>query len=107
MPMFIYTVKDDAGKTKTDTIQSFSEDALVLKLQSEGYFVVNIRPLAEKTATKIEQKAKVVNTKFDHEKTKIEDLLVLSRQLATMLEAGVTMLRSLDVITSQIQSREL
>ena len=45
--------------------------------------------------------------KFDHDKCKIEDLLVFSRQLATMLEAGVTMLRSLDVILSQIQSKEL
>ena len=35
-------------------------------------------------------------------------MLVLSpRQLATMLEAGVTMLRSFDVIVSQIQSKEL
>ncbi len=47
------------------------------------------------------------HVKFDHEKCKIEDLLVFSRQLATMLEAGVTMLRSLDVIISQIQSKEL
>ena len=45
--------------------------------------------------------------KFDHDKCKIEDLLVFSRQLATMLEAGVTMLRSLDVIMSQIQSKQL
>jgi len=107
MPNFIYTVKDDSGKTKTDTVQSFSEDALVLKLQSEGYFVVKIRQLADKAAPKVDDKKKDEHAKFDHEKCKIEDLLVLSRQLATMLEAGVTMLRSLDVISSQIQSKEL
>jgi type IV pilus assembly protein PilC len=106
MPIFLYTAKDEAGKTKTETIQAYSEDALVQKLQGEGYFVVNIRELADK-ADKADKKQIATQTKFDHEKSKIEDLLVLSRQLATMLEAGVTMLRSLDVITSQIQSKEL
>ncbi len=106
MPIYLYTVKDDAGKTKTDTVQALNEDALVEKLQSEGYFVVNIRPALEKFALKGDEK-KGTDFRFDHNKTKIEDLLILSRQLATMLEAGVPMLRSLDVIMSQIQSREL
>jgi len=106
MPGYFYRVKDSEGKTKTDTIQAINEDALVEKLQSEGYFVVNIRPVMEKTAFKSNKK-KETDSKFHHDKFKIEDLLVLSRQLATMLEAGVTMLRSFDVIMSQIQSREL
>ena len=105
MPSFFYTIKDKAGETKTDIIQALNEDALVEKLQNEGYFVVNIRPVKEQSALK-EDKAKG-GPKFDHDKAKIEDLLVLSRQLATMLESGVTMLHSLDVIRSQIQSREL
>jgi type IV pilus assembly protein PilC len=106
MSSYLYTVKDNAGNTKTDTVQALNEDALVEKLQSEGYFVVNIRPVMEKSAPKNDKK-KGTGFKFDHDKFKIEDLLVLSRQLATMLESGVTMLRSLDVIKSQIQSREL
>jgi len=105
MPSYFYTVKDNAGKTKTDTIQAINEDALVEKLQSEGYFVVNIRPVMTRSVPKADKNKK--DFKFDHDKFKIEDLLVFSRQLATMLEAGVTMLRSLDVIMSQIQSRDL
>jgi type IV pilus assembly protein PilC len=106
MPIYLYTVKDSAGNTKTDTVQAFNENALVEKLQSEGYFIVNIRLAMEKSALKADKK-KEMDFKFDHDKVKTEDLLVLSRQLATMLEAGVTMLRSLDVIMSQIQSREM
>jgi len=105
MASFFYTVKDNTGKTTTDTIQAPNENALVEKLQSEGYFVVNVRLIQEKSAPKPDNKK--TDFKFDHDKFKIEDLLVLSRQLATMLEAGVTMLRSLDVIMSQIQSKEL
>ena len=106
MPSYLYTVKDKSGATKTDTVQAMNENMLVEKLQSEGYFVVNIRVAMEDAGRKTEKK-KESTLKFDHDKAKIEDLLVLSRQLATMLEAGVTMLRSLDVIMSQIQSKEL
>ncbi len=106
MPLYFYTVKDSTGNTKTDTFSALSEDALVEKLQSEGYFIVNIRQLEEKSARKAADKKETVQ-RFDHDKSKIEDLLVLSRQMATMLEAGVTMLRSFDVILSQIQSKEL
>lgn len=104
--MYLYTVKDNEGKTKTDTAQAISEDALVEKLQGEGYFVLNVMAALEKSAAK-ETGPKVKEFKYDHDKCRIEDLLVLSRQLATMLESGVTMLRSLDVIMVQIQSREL
>ena len=107
MPVYSYTVKDSAGATKTDVVQAPSEDALVDKLQSEGFFIVNIQLSTEKSAQKAAVGKKTPDFKFDHEKCKIEDLLVLSRQLATMLEAGVTMLRSLDVILAQIQSKEL
>lgn len=106
MPTYVYTVKNDAGQTKTDIVQAVNEDALVEKLQREGYFVVNVGPAMGKSVSKGDKK-KGADFKFDHDRTKIEDLLVLSRQLATMLQAGVTMLRSLDVILSQIQSREL
>ncbi|MBF0571595.1 MAG: type II secretion system F family protein [Candidatus Omnitrophica bacterium] len=105
MPIFSYIVKDSTGHTKTDIVQSYSKEALVMKLQSEGLYVINVRLAMEKSALKIEKKAHT--PKFDHDKVRIEDLLVLSRQLATMLQAGVTMLRSLDVILSQIQSRQL
>jgi type IV pilus assembly protein PilC len=106
MPSYVYIVKDNEGTTKTDTVESPNENALVEKLQGDGYFVVNIRPVKEQSVYKGENKKETAQ-KFDHDKFKIEDLLVLSRQLATMLESGVTMLRSFDVIKSQIQSKEL
>ena len=56
MPIYIYTVKDSTGKSKTDTVQAHNEDSLVDQLQSEGYFVVNVRLAMEKTAVKGEKK---------------------------------------------------
>lgn len=105
MPIYSFTAKDPEGKTKTDIVQAQNEEALVSKLQAEGYYVVSIRLAMEKNVIKGDKKG--AEFRFDHDRCKIEDLLVFSRQLATMLEAGVTMLRSLDVILSQIQSRQL
>jgi len=105
MPIFSYTVKDSTGKTINDVVSSHSEDALVEKLQGDGYFIISIRLSQQKGDVKAEKKDAV--QRFDHDACKIEDLLVFSRQLATMLEAGVTMLRSLDVIITQIQSKQL
>ncbi|MBF0511530.1 MAG: type II secretion system F family protein [Candidatus Omnitrophica bacterium] len=86
-------------------MQSDTEEALIQRLQSEGYFIVDIRLAEERFSFKVEKKEK--KQTFEHNKVKIEDLLVMSRQLATMLEAGVTMLRSLDIIISQMQSKQL
>ena len=105
MPMFSYTAKDNAGKTKTGVLESLNEQVLVNKLQSDGYFVIDVRLAMSKAVLKGEKKE--TELRFDHDKVKLEDLLVFSRQLATMLEAGVTMLRSLDIIISQIQSKQL
>ena len=56
MPLFAYTVKDSAGKTKSDIAQSHNEDALVDQLQNEGYFIISIRPAMEKPARKGENR---------------------------------------------------
>lgn len=105
MPNYFYEVIDREGKSQSGIFDAVNENVLAEKLQAEGHFVVNIRLAKGKDSLKAAEKGRA--HKFDHDSCKIEDLLVFSRQLATMLEAGVTMLRSLDVILSQIQSRDL
>ncbi len=102
MPMFSYTAKDAAGKTKTAIVEALHEQALVEKLQGDGYFVLSVKPASPKLAA---AKSKTPDVGFTHNKVKIEDMLVFARQLATMLEAGVTLLRSLDVISAQVESK--
>ncbi len=102
MPMFSYTAKDAAGKTKTAIVEALHEQALVEKLQGDGYFVLSVKPASSKMAAAQSRTFEG----FTHNKVKIEDMLVFGRQLATMLDAGVTLLRSLDVISAQVESRE-
>lgn len=106
MPKFSYIVKDREGKTYKQVVDSSSEQALVEKLQSQNYFIVNVKRIAAPTKKKV-QSNKNRARKFTRKKIKLDDLLTFSHQLETMLEAGVTLMRSMDVIQSQCESQQL
>lgn len=109
MPHFKYTAKDAQGKTIIDEVDAFSKDSLLQKLQSEGLFVVRLEDVQTKEPTKptLFKTEKIKERKFHHNKIKLSDLIAFSRQLVTMLDAGVALLRSLQVISDQIASKKL
>src|SRR3989338_10482121 len=103
MAKFSYTVKDINGKTSSDVADSFDRAVLIQDLQKKGFFVVNVQELKATDALQLMQRPGK-KKKFAHKKIKLEDQILFARQLTTMLEAGVTLLRSLDVIVSQVAS---
>ncbi len=106
MPKFTYTVKDINGRTVNDIAEAFDQNALVQDLQRRGYFIVSVKEMT--IADHLPQQKEQKKTKrFTHKKIKLADLIIFARQLTTMLESGVTLLRSLDVILSQIESEQL
>jgi type IV pilus assembly protein PilC len=108
MARYQYIAKDINGKSVNDIAEAMSEQALVDKLQSQGYFVLSIQPFSGADKPKVDKaQTKKKKDSFTHSNVTMEDILVFGRQLATMLEAGITLLRSLDVIITQIESRTL
>ena len=107
MPKFQYNAKDINGKSVNDIAEALNEQALVDKLQSQGFFVLNITPYSSEKPKTETSKAKKKKDSFTHTNVTMDDILIFGRQLATMLEAGITLLRSLDVINSQVESRIL
>ncbi len=105
MPKYNYTARDITGNIKTDVLEAPNEKALVEKLQAQGLFIIKFYEPLEMVQGQVVKKSLLM--KFDHNGIKLEDLLIFSRQLATMLEAGVALMRSLDVVLTQIQSRDL
>ncbi|MBP9854253.1 MAG: type II secretion system F family protein [Candidatus Omnitrophica bacterium] len=101
MPKFSYTIRDQNGKTFKDVIEGFDRNSVVTNLQKQNYFVVNVVEIKTGGSKKNPSKIK----KFKYKKAKLTDLLAFSRQLGTMLEAGVTLIRSLDVILGQVESQ--
>lgn len=106
MAKFSYIVKDQSGKTYRNVVDMANKGILVSKLHKEGYFIVNITEMVMASAKKKSHGILVPlkRRKFTHKAAKLQDLLSFSRQLATMLEAGVPLIRSLNVIETQIDS---
>ena len=107
MPRFSYTVRDQDGKTYKDVMDAYDQQGVIDKLQKDNYFIVQIKELTSGHRKTDKQSKKSKKKKFHHKKVKLQDMTAFSRQLATMLEAGVTLIRSLDVIVSQVQSEKL
>lgn len=104
MPKFEYVVKDGNGKTFRDTTDAYNQKALVDKLQTQGLYIIRVKEL--QSAAFAKKKNKGNQLKFHHNRVKLDDLLAFSRQLATMLESGVPLIRCLNVTQEQTQSKK-
>lgn len=108
MARFTYIVRDSSGNKETGADEAPNQDELIARLQARGLIVVNVfseTQLADQKETPA-QKSKY-KTKSKHYKVSEGDLVLFSRQLATLLGAGVTILRSLNIIGQQVSSTKL
>ena len=100
MPQFTYKVRDRQGRERQNKQEAANEEELIARLQNEGLLIISVKQ--EEAVQK-----KVTLTRALHLKVTLDDMITFARQLATMLEAGVTLLKSLDVLTKQIESKTL
>ncbi len=100
MPFFRYVARDKSGKLKDETTEAISQEELLNSLQARGLFVVSIGPSAEA------KKVRKVKRRY-HRGIKMFDLIMFSRELATLLGSGVTLIKSLDILCKQIESQTL
>ena len=105
MPTFSYIVKDRHGKSFAKEVDIDSKGALIEKLQNQKLFIASIKEI-KRPGKKGRYIAAQKQRKFTHKKVKLDDLLTFSHQLATMMEAGVTLIRTLNVIQTQIESEQ-
>ena len=101
MPSFIYKVRDKQGREREGAQEAKTEEELITQLQNQGLLIVSIT--RQELAL---QKKKVLPRRY-HIRIAIDDLILLARQLSTLLGAGVTLLKSLDVLSKQIESWKL
>ncbi len=98
MPSFAYTFKDSTGALRQGASESETEAALARKLQEQGYVVMKIQQV--KTT-----KPKSPGGGFGY--VKLSDLSIFCRQFSTMVDAGVSLVRCLNVLGEQTQSPKL
>lgn len=100
MGIFKYQAKKGPGEIIADTMEAESTDEVVNKLTQQGYFPIQVEPLVgfKETAVKAGRFFGSVRTR---------DVNVFTRQLASLIRAGVPLLRALNVIVEQTESTNL
>jgi len=108
MPNFSYTARTREGKKEIGTSNAISKDALAQRLQERGLIVTKIVSV-EKTRGKMMgfDVGKEAPKKFTHSGVKLYDLVFFARQLAILVDSGVTIHRSLDALLKQVDSVKL
>lgn len=108
MPRFFYIARNRSGSRDTGVEDAATQEEVIRKLQAKELIVINIFPeqKEEGVAAGDDIKAKV-HFKAKHYRVTSDDLVLFCRQLATLLGAGVTILKSMDIISQQISSIKL
>ncbi|MBU4175605.1 MAG: type II secretion system F family protein [Actinobacteria bacterium] len=96
---YTYTVRDRTGREITGSLEAENVDVLSGKLRQMGYFVVSI------------EEAKISMAKKELHifgaKVKGEDVTIFTRQFATMINAGLPLIKCLSVLAQQTDSKTL
>jgi type IV pilus assembly protein PilC len=106
MAKLFYIARDKAGNKVTGTEENVNQEELVSRLQAKELVVVKI---AAEGAPEFKegQKTGVRYVRRHHHGISGNDLVLMCRQLATLLSAGVAILKSLDIISEQVASTKL
>ncbi|HOX55037.1 MAG: type II secretion system F family protein [Candidatus Omnitrophica bacterium] len=98
MATFKYTAKDQAARSVSGKIVAKDKETVVEELRKRKLVVISVTET--KGAAAMEFKFGVAK------KVKTDDLVIFSRQLATMVDAGIPLMQSLDVLKDQIKHGE-
>ena len=98
-----YTVRDRAGKTLKGQLDAPDDKAVAAKLREMGYAPVSITESKEGKGLQRE----LTIPGMGGNRVTLKDLAVFSRQFATMIGSGLSLVRSLNILAEQTESRRL
>ncbi len=98
MATYAFKALDLAGSATKGEIEAADKQTVASQLRSKGLIVVDIEEKAAANAGDLLARFKRV---------KADDLVIASRQLATMVQSGMSLLRALYVIEEQTESDKL
>ena len=95
MPTFAYEGRTRQGQVKKGVIEAATEAAAMMQLRAQSIIPTSVRP---KTARSFE-------LSFLKKKVSTRDLVVFTRQFATMIDAGLPLVQCLDIQAEQQQNK--
>ncbi len=97
MPMFRYTAKERTGRAVNGVSEAADQKALVEALRKQELIIISIKE--EKEKQKMAFAAKVGG------KIKLGELVLFSRQMATMIDSGIPLVQALEILGEQIENK--
>lgn len=95
MPKFMYVAKESNGHTVKGEIDGADKKHVLDLLRSKNLLILKLEKSIEKKVFFSGKKF------FSRKKVKMEELVVFSRQMATMTSAGITIIGSLETLMEQ------
>jgi type IV pilus assembly protein PilC len=97
MPKYKYTAVDAEGKNVKDTIFATNMAEFNAVLKQKGEYALSVKELTEADTS----------SKANANAISMRDLSILCKQFATMLNSGITIVKSLDVLYQQQEKEKL
>jgi len=101
MPLYSYIAKNKQGEAKTGSLQARDEHDLAIILRREGSLLIKA-DLAEKVSNR-----KKILSFLSLGKVSLVEKMMLTRNLRIMIIAGVSLPRSLNILSIQARSKKL
>jgi type IV pilus assembly protein PilC len=98
---FDYQVRDKSGKMVTGQLEADSQAAVAAKLTSMGYAPLRIDKVNE---AGLQMEIKIPGLS---DRVKLKDLAIFSRQFATMINSGLSLIRALSILREQTENKKL
>jgi type IV pilus assembly protein PilC len=118
MPRFNYVALDARGQEASGLLEAVSSSAAISQLRQSGYFPTSVieeaiissdgketRRRAVTVAGTTKPRAKKGIVLFQRRKVKSKILMIFTRQLATLIDSGLPLLRSLNVLAKQERNK--
>jgi len=96
---YAYKVRNPKGAIIEGTMEADSDAAVAVRLNAEHLIPLDIRPATTDTMRR--------ELHLIPERVKLKDLAIFSRQFATMISAGLSLLRSLTILAEQTSNKKL
>ena len=97
MPMYRYAAKERSGRAVSGVSEAADQRALIEALRKQDLIIISVTDETKKAKAGFSAKFK--------KKIKLGELVLFSRQMATMIDSGIPLVQALEILGEQIENR--
>lgn len=112
--IYKYKVRTTTGAITSGTKEAVSEDAAISWIRDQGWSPIYIEPeasigsvLSDHAGTNADGEKSILAMELMPQRVKLKDKSIVFKQMATMVNAGITIAATLDLLASQTENKTL